>query len=90
MTDRHLHCVYFQFTEGICLQGYCLLKQKEIKHGFKNHCPEMVLRPSEVLTYFLKHEKYYDDWNCASRKAFEYLDKTGFNDYPKRGEKNEC
>ena len=84
MTDRHLHCVYFQYNDENSIDGFCLLKQEKIKYGFENHCSEMVLRPLEVLTYFLKHEKYCDDWNCASRKALEYLDKTGFNNYLKR------
>ena len=88
MTDRHLHCVYFQYTDKNSIGGFCLLKQEKIKYGFEWHCPEMVLRPLEVLTYFLKHEGYCDEWNCALKKAKKYLDKTGFNDYPK-GEKDE-
>ena len=83
MTDRHLHCVYFQYNSTKGLKGYCLLKNKKIKHGFRNHCDDYVLRPIELLSYYLRHEGYCGDWECADKKALEYLDRIGFNTYPK-------
>lgn len=83
MTDRHLHCVYFQYDDVSSLNGYCLLKNKKIEYGFRNHCDDYVLRPMEILSYYLKHEGYCGDWECANKKALEYLDRIGFNTYPK-------
>ena len=83
MTDRHFHCVYFKFGKETHLGGECLLKKKEIKLGFKPCCEHIVLRPINILSYFLKHEKYCADWECADKKALEYIDKAGFNTYPK-------
>lgn len=84
MTDRHLHCVYFQYYNLNSTNGYCLLKNKKIERGYEPHCEDIVLRPQEVLSYFLKHEHYCADWVCADKKALEYLDKVGFNTYPKK------
>lgn len=81
--DRHLHCVYFQFEDPMSPNGFCLLKNKEIEYGFRNHCDDYVLRPMLLLSYFLKHEGYCGDWECADKKALEYLDRIGFNTYPK-------
>ena len=84
MTDRHIHCVYFQYLEKNAGDGYCLLKQKKIKRGYAQCCDKVVLRPIEVLSYFLKHEQYCEDWLCADKKALEYIERVGFNTYPKR------
>lgn len=84
MTDRHLHCVYFQFENPNNARGYCLLKNKTIKEGYKPHCDCIVLRPTLILSYFLKHEQYCENWECADKKALEYLDTVGFNTYPKK------
>ena len=83
MTYRHLHCVYFQYSNpnGGC--GRCLLKNKHIERGYGPHCEDIVLRPTEILSYFLKHEHYCEDWECADKKALEFIDKTGINTYPK-------
>lgn len=83
MTDRHLHCVYFQYDDVSSSHGKCLLKNKKIEWGFGHHCNDYVLRPMEILSYFLKHEGYCGDWECADKKALEYLDRIGFNTYPK-------
>lgn len=32
----------------------------------------------------LQHEGCCDDWDCAEEKALEYLEKTGYNTYPKK------
>ena len=60
-----------------------MLHQKEIEYGFRPHCPDIVLRPMELLSYFLRHEGYCGDWECADKKALEYLERIGFNTYPK-------
>ena len=86
MTDRHLHCVYFKWDNPNSFEGYCLLKQEKIKDGFRNHCENIILRPELVISYFLKHEGYCKDWDCADKKALEYIKRVGFNSYPKRGE----
>ena len=83
MTDRHIHCVYFQYKDPNNPKGYCLLKCKDIEMGFKPHCEDYVLRPTEVLSYFLKHNNYCDTWQYADKTAIEYIKKIGFNDYPK-------
>lgn len=83
MTDRHIHCVYFQYNSTKSSKGYCLLKNKEIKHSFRNHCDDYVLRPYLVLSYFLRHEGVCGDWECADNKALDFLDRAGFNNYPK-------
>ena len=83
MTDRHIHCVYFQYKNPNSVKGYCLFKCKNIEYGFRPCCDNCVLRPTELLSYFLKHEHYCEDWQCADKKALEYLDKVGFNTYPK-------
>lgn len=83
MTDRHIHCVYFQYNDVNTPNGFCVLKQEEIDFGFKPHCSDIVLRPMLLLSYFLKHEGYCGDWECADKKALEYLDRIGFNTYPK-------
>ena len=36
-----------------------------------------------LISYYLKHEGYCGDWECADKKALEYLDRIGFNTYPK-------
>ena len=41
-----------------------------------------MLRPAEILSYFLKHEHYCEDWECADKKALNYLERSGFNTYP--------
>ena len=84
MSDRHIHCVYFQFDSPNNVSGHCLLKNKTIKEGYKLHCDSIVLRPMEILSYFLKHEHYCEDWECADKKALEYLERIGFNTYPKK------
>lgn len=93
MTDRHLHCVYFQYDDVSSPNGKCLLKNKEIEYGFRNHCDDYVLRPMRLLSYFLRHEGYCGDWECADKKALDYLDRIGFNTYPKiqknNGDENE-
>lgn len=83
MTDRHLHCVYFQYDDVSSPNGKCLLKNEKIEWGFGHRCDDYVLRPQEVLSYYLKHEGYCGDWECADKKALEYLDRIGFNTYPK-------
>ena len=83
MTDRHIHCVYYQYNDPHTPKGFCILKQEEIDFGFKPHCPDIVLRPMVLLSYFLRHEGYCGDWECADKKALEYLDRIGFNTYPK-------
>lgn len=90
MTDRHIHCVYFHYDDPNNIEGECLLKNETVE-GFKPHCDCIVLRPQLLLSYFLKHEHYCGDWECADRKALEYLDKVGFNSFPhkeKRGLKD--
>lgn len=82
MTDRHIHCCYFQFDDPTSIQGYCILKNKTIKEGFRPCCEYIVLRPFEVLAYFLKHNGYCENWECAHKKAATYLESTGFNTYP--------
>ena len=89
MTDRHIHCVYFQYIDPNDISGYCLLKSKKIKYGFKPHCDDYVLRPMELLSYFLKHEHYCEDWECADKKALDYIDRAGWNTYPKYKYKHE-
>lgn len=83
MTDRHIHCVYFQYDDPDNIKGCCLLKNKTVE-GFKPHCDCIILRPQSLLSYFLKHEHYCEDWECADRKALEYLERSGFNSYPKK------
>lgn len=83
MSDRHFHCVYFQFECSNDLGGHCLLKNEYINWGFEKCCENIVLRPEQVLSYFLKHEDYCDNWECADKKACEYIGKVGFNTYPK-------
>ena len=68
MTDRHLHCVYFQYDDP--------------DNGYYHCCERVVLRPVEVLSYFLKYEHYCEDWGCADQKALDFLDGYGFNTYP--------
>ena len=89
MSDRHLHCVYFQYFKNNNVNGICLLKNKEIEYGFKHCCENIVLKPSEILTYFLKHENYCEDWFDASEKSLEYLEKVEFNNYPYCNNKKE-
>ena len=82
MSDRHLHCVYFQYVKNNDIKGICLLNNKEIERGFEHCCENIVLKPSEILTYFLKHENYCENWSDASNKSLGYLEKVGFNNYP--------
>ena len=84
MTDRHLHCVYFKYDDPSKPEGTCLLKQEKITRGYAPHCQDIVLRPMNILSYFLKHEQYCESWECADKKALEYLEKVGFNNYPKK------
>ena len=84
VTDRHLHCVYFKFDDPDNPRGRCLLKDKVIEEGFHPCCEYCVLRPFEVLAYFLKHNGYCEDWGCADTKARQYLEKVGFNNYPRQ------
>ena len=83
MTDRHVHCVYYQYNDPNTPKGFCILKQEEIDFEFNPHCPDIVLRPMSLLSYFLQHEGYCGDWKCADKKALEYLGRIGFNTYPK-------
>lgn len=89
MTDRHIHCVYFQYIDPDDISGYCLLKSKKVKYGFKPHCDDYVVRPQLLLSYFLKHEHYCEDWECADKKALDYIDRVGWNTYPKYKYKHE-
>ena len=89
MTDRHLHCVYFQYTNPNQADGYCLLKQEKLERGYGHCCDDIVLRPVELISYFLMHEGYCSDWECADKKALEYIDRVGFNTYPKEVKKND-
>ena len=84
MSDRHLHCVYFQYNDENSIDGFCLLKQEKIEDGMRHHCDKIVLRPYYILSYFLIHNHYCEDWECTDRKAIEYLNRTGFNNYPKK------
>lgn len=84
MTDRHIHCVYFQYDDSNDLDGYCLLKCKNIDIGFGPCCENIVLRPSELLEYFLVHNNYCDSWGDAAEEVMEYLNITNFNNYPKK------
>lgn len=86
MTDRHLHCVYFKYNAKNDIKGYCLLKQKRIKRGYSHHCPNIVLRPSVLLSYYIKNPNIH--WAEANKKAAEYINNGGFNDYPKGGQIN--
>lgn len=83
MTDRHLHCVYFQFKDPNKADGYCLLKKKYIDYGFYTCCEDIVLRPIDVLMYYLKHSGECMDWDDANKVASDYIGYTGFNIYPK-------
>ena len=83
MSDRHLHCVYFQYDDKNSTDGICLLRNKIIERGYEQCCDKIVLRPAEILSYFLKHEHYCEDWECADKKALNYLERSGFNTYPK-------
>ena len=82
MTDRHLHCVYFQYDSKEELEGICLLRNEIIEKGYEKCCDKIVLRPVSILSYFLKHEGYCGDWECADKKALDYLERSGFNSYP--------
>ena len=83
MSDRHWHCVYFKYDNQNDVNGKCLLKNKEIRFGYHQCCDKIVLRPSSVLSYFLKHNKYVRTWQCSDEKAIEYLTQVKLNDYPK-------
>ena len=83
MTDRHIHCVYFQYKDPNDPGGHCLLKCKDIELGFKPHCDAYIPRPTLLISYFLKHEHYCADWECADKKALDYIDRAGWNTYPK-------
>ena len=82
MSDRHFHCVYFQYFDTNDIAGVCLLKHKDIMRGYEQCCDKIVLKPSEILVYFLKHSNYCDNWHCAHEKALEYMEKVKFNNYP--------
>lgn len=83
MSDRHIHCVYFKYDNQNDVNGKFLLKNKEIRFGYHQCCDKIVLRPSSVLSYFLKHRNYVRTWQCSDEKAIEYLTQVKFNDYPK-------
>ena len=76
--------MYFRYDDPDSVCGYCILKRKDIDMGFGQCCDDVVLRPSVLLSYFLKHEHYCDDWFLADEMARDYLGKVDFNDYPKR------
>ena len=84
MTDRHIHCVSSKYDDSTDLDGYYLLKCKNIEIGFGPCCENIVLRPSELLEYFLVHNNYCDNWGDAAEEVKEYLHRTNFNNYPKR------
>ena len=84
MTDRHVHCVYFKYDNPDNSGGYCLLKCKNIEIGFRPCCENIVLRPSELLEYFLVHNNYCDNWSDVAEEVMEYLHRVKFNNYPKR------
>lgn len=90
MTDRHLHCVYFRYDDPNDASGYCLFKQKRIEFGFAHHCPNIVLRPTEVISYFLRHENYCENWEDADNRALEYIKRIGFNNYPQKIVIHDC
>jgi len=81
MTDRHFDCVYYQYNDPNTPKGFCILKQEEIDFEVNPHCTDIVLRTRVLLSYFLRHEGYCGE--CADKKALEYLDRIGFNTYPK-------
>ena len=84
MTDRHIHCVYFKYDDSNDLDGYCLLKCKNIEIGFGPCCENIVLRPSELLQYFLVHNNYCDNWGDAAEEVKEYLHRANFKKKKKR------
>lgn len=83
MSDRHLHCVYFQYFDKNDLKGHCLLKNQDIEYGFHKCCKNIVLKPREILAYYLKHNNMNNSWGWANETAEEYLKGVGFNNYPK-------
>ena len=42
MTDRHLHCVYFQYDSKEELEGICLLRNEIIEKGYEKCCDKIV------------------------------------------------
>ena len=63
MSDRHLHCVYFQYVKNNDIKGICLLNNKEIERGFEHCCENIVLKPSEILTYCNNEKEKNDNDN---------------------------
>ena len=88
MSDRHLHCVYYQFDNSNMQGGHCLLHNKVIPLGFAHCCDSIVLRPSEVLTYYLRHDDIVADWSEANHAANRYIEHIGLNNYPRKREEN--
>lgn len=84
MTDKHVHCVYFRYNNPNSLEGYCLLKQEKITHGYRSHCKDMVLRPLDVLEYYIMNETECDGWGEAVLMAEAFMRKSKFNNYPTR------
>ena len=85
MSERNLHCVYFKYDDLSSPGGYCLLKNEKIRFAFHHCCEKIVLRPSSVLSYFLKHKCHCEKWAEADDAALAYIHHFNFNDYPKRG-----
>ena len=83
MTDRHIHCVYFQYDKEPDIEGYCLLKKKKIDWFFGNCCENIILRPTERITRFIEHTTGAD-WYKASEIAHEYIEEIKANNYPKK------
>lgn len=56
---------------------YCMLKH-EIVGCMQNHCDDLISRPIELISFFLKHTNRVDDWNEAYRIASKYFEEYGF------------
>ena len=86
MTDRHIHCVYFQYDKEPNIEGHCLLKKKDIDFFYGNCCEHIVLTPRETITQFMQHTTG-TNWDKAGEIAEEYLEEIKANDYPKKVKK---
>lgn len=72
MTDRHIHCVYYQYDTEPDIEGYCLLKKKKIDHFYGNCCENIELTPRETIIRFMQHTTG-TDWYKACEIADEYF-----------------
>ena len=84
MTDKHLHCVYCKPTN--IMFGECRLTNEPLFLS-DPHCDKIVLRPIDILTYYIMYINKYTDCNDAITKASEFINESGFNNYPKKGSK---